>query len=613
MTRNTRSTTATVLALLLALAATSARAQEAGPAADALHGEIDAVTVYRGQALVTRLVNVPGDAGLRELVIGDLPEHVVPGSLYAETDAGMEVRSVRFRSRAVREDVREAVRELDEQIQGVQRTLTRNQRFQSLLEQRRGYLDRLEQFTADTANRELTQGVLDAETLTTLSDYLLQQRTALAERALELEVEAERLNEQLNLLRRQRSELAGGSSRTAREAVVFVNVEQPGELRLHYLVNHASWSPSYNVRAGGEDAADEVQLEYLASVRQMSGEDWPNVRMTLSTATPNLVARAPELTPLKVALTPQQQAGERGSKDSYARLRTEQRNLEQERAQQGQQLFAGDADEADAPSRPGTFAPTETNVRRLDHAMNTVASNVQIHELLEAEPARRDADRVARPEETVSVTYQLAGRTALPSRDDRQLIQIAAVDLPASVYRVATPVLTEHVFREAELANTSGRVLLAGPVGAYRNGQFVGHGSLPTVAPGERFTVGLGVDPSLRAGRELVDRDESTQGGNRVVEISYRLSLTNFSNEPAEVRLLDRLPVADNETAVRVTLVEPGEPLSDAPAAVRQRDQGLLRWDLTVPGDAADDARELTYRYRIEYDRQQTITGLPGE
>jgi hypothetical protein len=45
---------------------------------------------------------------------------------------------------------------------------------------------------------------------------------------------------------------------------------------------------------------EPVPVEYNASIEQMSGEDWSDVRMTLSTATPSLVARAPELHPYDV-------------------------------------------------------------------------------------------------------------------------------------------------------------------------------------------------------------------------------------------------------------------------------------------------------------------------
>ena len=77
---------------------------------------------------------------------------------------------------------------------------------------------------------------------------------------------------------------------------------KPGDakLRLSYLVNNASWTPSYNVRATA--ARDEITVEYNASIQQMSGEDWNDVEMVLSTATPSLVATAPKLEPLAIKL-----------------------------------------------------------------------------------------------------------------------------------------------------------------------------------------------------------------------------------------------------------------------------------------------------------------------
>jgi hypothetical protein len=48
---------------------------------------VDNVTVYRGQALVTRVLPIGGAAGLREIVLTDLPEQIIPGSLFAEGGA----------------------------------------------------------------------------------------------------------------------------------------------------------------------------------------------------------------------------------------------------------------------------------------------------------------------------------------------------------------------------------------------------------------------------------------------------------------------------------------------------------------------------------------------
>ena len=85
--------------------------------------KIERVTLYRGQAQVTRAIPVEGDAGGLEIVVGNLPEQVVPGSLFAEGDDAVEIRAVRFRTRAVGEEPREEVRKLDEQIRDVQRQL----------------------------------------------------------------------------------------------------------------------------------------------------------------------------------------------------------------------------------------------------------------------------------------------------------------------------------------------------------------------------------------------------------------------------------------------------------------------------------------------------------
>src|SRR5689334_8764398 len=103
-------------------AAAAPAKEDAKPKEDSFStkGRLDEVTVYRGQALVTRLVEIPGPAGLREVVVTELPEHVQPASIYAESADGVEVRSVLYRIRPVEQDVRDEVRKLDKQIREVQ-------------------------------------------------------------------------------------------------------------------------------------------------------------------------------------------------------------------------------------------------------------------------------------------------------------------------------------------------------------------------------------------------------------------------------------------------------------------------------------------------------------
>jgi uncharacterized protein (TIGR02231 family) len=244
--------------------------------------------------------------GLRyesEIVVTDLPPEVVPGSIHAESADGVDVRSVRFRIRPVAKDVRAEVRDLDARIAQKRDEIEGAARRRRWLHERWEYLNKLDAFTAPTAALELTRGVLNADTLKSLTLFVFEQRREVSDETLAVDRHKAALENELALLERERNTLTGGSARTVREAVVFVDsrVAQGGVLRLRYLVENASWTPSYNVRAGDDRAA--VNLEYNAVIQQRSGEDWPDVAMTLSTATPTLVARAPKLEPLKISLT----------------------------------------------------------------------------------------------------------------------------------------------------------------------------------------------------------------------------------------------------------------------------------------------------------------------
>lgn len=565
-------------------------------------GVIDSVTVYRGQALVTRVIEVPS-AGLREIIVRDLPEHVVPGSLFAESTEGGEVRSVRYRVRPQSQNVREEVRVLDEKIRTIQDRLMRVAQQKQVNVEYKAFLGNLEQFASSSTSTDLHRGLLNADTLKTLALFLLEQRSRLAEEDLQLSLEHRTLNEEGELLQRQRQELSGTSARTAREAVVFLNVTaQAGvTMRLRYLVNGANWSPSYTVRAAG--ARDGVTLEYYALIQQMSGEDWGDVSMVLSTATPSLVAKAPEMTPLSVTLA-SVDAGAMSHRQKTD-LMDEKKELFKARnvAGQKQSMQAG----------PGRDDSKDGAVQEFDMMLNKIANEEQLIDILShGKVVRTREGATATAQDGPTVIYTLASRTTLPSRSDQQQVQIASMPLPGEFYLLATPVLTNYVYEEASVRNVSKMVLLAGPASMYLDGQFVGHGEIPTVTTGEVFTVGLGIDSGLRATRELLERNETIQGGNRLVEFSYSISLENFSGEPRLVRVLDRIPTG-KDSEIKVTLVssqidvhkESGGNSSD-------RKKGILRWDVEVPpGANGSTARSFEYKFKLEYDKGMSVAGLP--
>ncbi|MFA5863216.1 MAG: mucoidy inhibitor MuiA family protein [Phycisphaerae bacterium] len=583
------------------------------PAAEpiSVKGTVDAATVYRGQALVTRLVEVSGPVGLREVVVTELPQSIVPGSIYAESANGVEIRSVRYRERPVMQDVRAEVRKLDDQIRKIEDAIHAKNREVDISRSNGIYIDSLGNFIAITANNQASKADFNPKAIQEMTRFIFEQREKVVqEQEVKTSQEIRDLKEQFELLKRQRDTVAGTNAQSVREAVVFVNlsVSKGGRFKFQYLVNNASWSASYNIRANAE--RKEVTVEYNASVQQMSGEEWSDVAMTLSTATPSLTAKAPKLEPLTIALiAPRTNGpgmmpggmGPSGPMDDKFFVEQKSKLLRQQR-----ELVSNRAMNMPAQAEGFTQQVQRAPQDRFDADLNVVAKDIQVLEMMSEGKFSKSAVRPAPVDEGVSVTYQLSGRTTLPSRSDQQIIQIAALPMKAEFYKMAIPVLTNYVYEEASLTNESKTVLLAGPVATYLAGQFVGNGAIPTVAIGENITVGFGIDPSLRASRELVERKEDVQGGNRLVDFTYRLALENFGNAPAAMRLFDRLPTTRG-TDIKLTLA------SANPKTTDESKKGILRWDVKVPGQTlGSKALNVEYKFRLEYDKQMIITGLPS-
>jgi len=559
-------------------------------------GQITSVTLYRGQALVTRQLSVDGPAGSRELVVTDLPAAIIDGSLYAEAGEGIEVRAVRLRQQAVSDEPREEVRQLDDQIAQLNDQLQLNQKLQELAARKIEHLNQLDGFVAPTAHAELAQGVLNAETLQQLTDFSFKEREAIANQQVELARQQQQLQSDLELAQRQRNLLAAESQRTINEAVLFVekHAEGPQQLTLNYLASNCGWSPTYTIRTGVDQA--QIAVEYDAVIQQMTGEDWSNVALTLSTASPALSAQGPSLAPFYVALMSQPDAnGAAQTGEPGFDLSVQYKGLSQQQmaAQARVQTTVDFAQQVDA-----------------NWALNEVANAFACAELVNPSEVTNPLRSQLTNEEGPSLSYQLAGPVSLASRSDQQMVRIMRAQLPSEFYHVATPALSSYVYREAELKNNSDQDLLAGQVTVYLDGRFVGRSEIPTVARGETFVVGFGADPQLRVARELADRGDEIQGGNRELKLTYRVTINNYKNEPQTVRVYERLPYSDQSHQVRVALNTNGVELSDDPTYRRHEyPKGILRWDVEVAGNAiASEAWELEYSYTVDYDRNFELT-----
>jgi uncharacterized protein (TIGR02231 family) len=571
--------------LVLAVALTAVAASAAYAEVPTTTGTISKVTVYRGQALVTRTVSIDLPPGASELIVKNLPAMIVPESIYAQTSDDTKVLSVRYREKAVREDTREEVKQLDAQIEDVQHQLKYAESEHKHLELQWQMFEKLKDFTLAAASSDLNRGLLAFEPVESLTGLIETKGLEYYKQRMELEDKIAGLKKEQELLDRKRNELVAGQSRTEREAVLFIS-RTGGKriaIELSYLVGGANWQQQYNLRA--DPKKSNVLIEYNAVVNQTSGEDWDGVALSLSTAEPTMVAAPPILEPMLVALS---------------------RPAPTQQVQQGGFIGADQARQYQASRKAnikkGIAANIELNRLAIDNQAFFLRAGQK--ELQEFQQQMAEISRT----EGISVTYDLPGRLTLPSRSDQQLVSIASIRSRADFTLIATPLLTDFVYLQGDLLNDSDTVLLPGQASIFRDGEFVGKSRLPQVTIGETFTAGFGIDSQVQVVRELENKKTRIQGGNRIDTYDYRLALSNYKNTTVELQLLDRLPYTD-DASIKIELEKTEPELSvDSEYLRTAKKKGILRWDMKLSQNTVEkDATIVNYSFTMEYDRNMQV------
>lgn len=603
------------------------------------------VTVYPDTALVTREVTLPPEKGFYELVVTPLPPTVVADSLYGEGSDGIRVLATRYRSRAVESDTRKEVRDLNDQEEKI---LLENLRLASeakTIESNTSFLTKMEAFVSASTTHATEKGKLDSKEITKLTEYVMDLRRAQNKQSHENTVQQQENAKRLAFLKLKKSEIATGSNRTERDAVLVVERTEAGKgnARLSYLVDAASWKPQYRLRSGTEAKAT-TKMEYLAAISQQTGEDWKGVKLVLSNAQPMLNAAPPDLKALAVAVTsvpavpnPPGMAGPGGRGNagmgqaipvpggqnaqslSGANAMLNRDNLKKALEGRAEQLEvanpvgAQSIDELEQGARALRFkAQNDFNKNSLDTGNTSIWNYAgaldQARELILSSDEKSQGKPIATSGDGPTITYRLDGETTISSRNDEQVLEVARFDLPSEIYYKALPVLTPNVYRQASMVNSSNFVLLPGVATMYHRGDFVGRMRFPLVAVGQTFVAGFGAEPQIQIQRNLMEKSKATQGGNQVLKYDYRILVSSYLKEKARLQVWDRLPLAEGET-VSVTLGKSSPELSrDALYLREDRPKNLLRWDLELePGQYGEKALKVDYEFKMELDKKMTI------
>ena len=477
---------------------------------------ITSVTVQLDRAQIVRSAEPTLTAGRQTLVFADLPVALDRSTVRLEsTSAGVELGRPSFREV-------ESIHPVGPTAQRVGETLERLQR------QRRIERDSIavQQLILDVLRQsQINVGPGDLARPDEASSLfgLIETRGKEALQAIRTaEHDIDQLEAEIDRYQRELERLGDDPMRRLELSLpVTAETAGPAALTLRYAVHGAGFVPSLEARLDVETGT--ADLVAMAEVSQRTGEDWTDVELVLSTATPDWQTAAPPTDTWYIDI-------QRDEPRPIARL------------------------EAASPAMP--------------MAAMTRMSDVAI-------------DRAA-----FDVVYRLDEPQTIAADGTLRQVQITRTSLPVELVWRSVPAMDQRAWLTAAFSYAGSAPLLPGPVFLFRDGQAIGQAHLGGLQPGQEVELGFGVDPAIAIERRLLT-DQRAQSGligtTRRHERRYATEATNRRQSPVTLELVDHLPVARDS---RIT-VDVGPATTPPTTMEHDGDQGVLAWRIELEPEAS--------------------------
>ncbi|MDE0961050.1 MAG: mucoidy inhibitor MuiA family protein [Planctomycetota bacterium] len=497
-----------------------------------------AVTVFEDRARVYRRLAVEMEIGSKEVILKGLPHGLDPSSVRARLlDLPGLVLGVRMEPEVHQDDFQKEVMDLtqqlelvEDQLQGVDARIEEVARLQLLTE-------RLAAILAETVSKVGKGGILGHTSV----DQIVEAQQWITDRQLTHSLEFDQLAIQRSEHRIKRTDiqedlkpLMQGNTRTTWTAIVLIQAQEEGTgtVELAHDVPGARWVPVHEARL--DEETSKVNWIARGQVIQMSGEDWNDVKLTLSTARSSLGLAPPALIPVRIA----------------ALVRREE---------------------------PAATVTIETSEQADSYTGRAKASSA---------PAPRKTAKSLVGSEIVSgsgpIRFEVRAIASIPSDGSVHSVTISKQQMDAKLDYQSIPILSPHVFRRARLINGSGAPLLAGQVSCFRQDAYVGDGRVERVAAGQEFSRHFGSEGRILVRKvEVEDHSGSAGSFSKKLELKKAFKITVDSVFPTSVpfELVDRIPLS----TLNGIDVELGTDTTPEPGL---NEDGIVRWVVSlVPGE----------------------------
>ncbi|MRG47225.1 mucoidy inhibitor MuiA family protein [Chitinophaga sp. SYP-B3965] len=608
-----------------------------------VNATIDKVTVFMQGAQVTRSATTNIPAGTTTLVFPNISPELEEKSIQVQGKGAFTILSV-SRNR---------------NYMGVQAPIeevTRLQQQQSLLEEKRlREKNRLKVFAQEEAmlgkNQDLrgTNTGLKTQDLRDALDFQRTRLTEILEQQLAIEKNINTLTDQIHRLVSQQVSLMAVKDSSTSDLLITVMAKENinGKLSLSYLVKNAGWYPTYELRV--ENISQPLEMAYKANVFQQCGEEWKNVKLSLSNGNPSESGSKPELQPwqMRTFYSMQELVNSRSGQKTTGKNEARGRVLDPEgKPINGATIRVPNRSIGTITNENGEFS------LQMPQDVSTLELNFLGYEPEEIRPTGNFQSFVMRPSKstlnevvitgyatqykkdltgavssirirgtnstvapapkvqetiplsvnatfhTTSVNFDIATSYTILSDGKPYTVSIKEMEVPTHYEYHTAPKLDPAAYLLAGITDWEGLNLLEGEASIYFEGTYLGKSLLNLQTATDTLFVSLGKDKNIVINRKLQKDYSKNQffGSNQTVTRNYEISVKNNKQEPIRILVEDQLPISI-QREIEISKVEyPGARLDETTQQIT--------WDLNI---ASKEEKKTKLQYAVKFPKDRIV------
>ena len=193
-------------------------------------------------------------------------------------------------------------------------------------------------------------------------------------------------------------------------------------------------------------------------------------------------------------------------------------------------------------------------------------------------------------------TFAVSGRVTIAGTGEAKRVVLTTETAEPQLFARTVPKADPKAYVYARLSFAKGTPLLPGQVYLFRDGTFVGTGSIPLLSPGESHDLGFGIDDQIKVRHAVVEERRGETGlitSSRTDVRNYRVTIKNMHERPIQLEMIDQVPVALNQD-IKVDYTGKSQPTKTNLDDKR----GLMSFEAKFE---PDEEKVFEYGYRIAW------------